>query len=137
VSNTGREAAVKARLCAAAQHLLDQGVRVIDVNRLARTAETSSVTTRKHWLHVAARLHLRSVTRRRSTTMPHGGVRHYERMVLIRRGRMAPSDIAPRIEAPTVAIEAGEGTPAATCPMSDQARKKRSIARLIAHSRPL
>jgi hypothetical protein len=137
-SNTGREAAVKARLCAAAQHLLDQGVRVIDVNRLARTAETSSVTTRKHWLHVAARLHLRSVTRRRSTTMPHGGVRHYERMVLIRRGRMAPSEVAPRIEAPTVTVAAGEGTSeAAACPMSDQARKKRSIARLIVHSRPL
>jgi hypothetical protein len=108
------------------------------VNRLARTAETSSVTTRKHWLHVAARLHLRSVTRRRSTTMPHGGVRHYERMVLIRRGRMAPSEVAPRIEAPTVTVAAGEGTSeAAACPMSDQARKKRSIARLIVHSRPL
>jgi hypothetical protein len=132
-SNAGREAAIKARLCAAAQQLLDQGVRVIDVGRLAKAAQASSVTTRKHWLHVASRLHLRSVNRRRATTMPNGGVRHYERMVLMCRGRMVPTTTGAPVAPPDSAILAG----AQPCgeghrPMSDQACKKRSIARLIA-----
>ena len=137
-SNSGREAVVKARLCAAAQQLLDQGVRVIEVSRLARAAQASTVTTRKHWMHVAARLHLQSVTRRRATAMPNGGVRHYERMVLIRRGRLVP-ETAASLAAPSDSAIQADAQPceAKRSPMSDQARKKRSIARLIARSSPL
>jgi hypothetical protein len=38
---------VIARLCAAAQQLLDGGARVIEVTQLARAAQVSVVTTRK------------------------------------------------------------------------------------------
>jgi len=91
-SNAGREAAVKARLCAAAQQLLDQGVRVIDVDRLATVAQASVVTARKHWTHVAARLHLRTAT-------PAGSDATGRRALLRAHGAAAPGPLgaaAPR-----------------------------------------
>jgi hypothetical protein len=137
-SNSGREAAIKARLCAAAQQLLDRGEHVIDVSRLAKAAQASTVTTRKHWAHVAARLHLRSVTRRRATAMPNGGVRHTERMVLIRRGRVAPPTAAAPIATPDHQQELGDlPSEDERRPMKDHARKKQSIARLITRRSPL
>jgi hypothetical protein len=130
-SNAGREAAVKARLCAAAQQLLDRGMRVLDVNRLATAAHVSVVTVRKHWGHVAARLHLRSVTRWQRAAMPRGGERVYERMVLVRRGRWVPPQrglphqpIAEESTRDQKARELGQT-------MRDQARKKSLVTRPI------
>jgi hypothetical protein len=135
-SNGGRERATKARLCAAAQQLLNQGAKVIAVDDLAKAAQASVSTVRRHLVHVAARLHLRLLTRRRTVAMPRGGLRQHERLVLLRRGRVAP----PPPERPH---QEGEVETAATTGVSsaaprlmiDRARKKRSIARLI-HHRP-
>jgi hypothetical protein len=131
-SNAGREAAVKARLCAAAQQLLDQGVRVIDVERLTSAARVSPATTRKYWAHVAARLRLRSLRRRHTAAMPRGGERSYERMVLVQRGRWA----APRVEpqhTPEMSASTGEAGLSRTtaAAMNDQARNHRFVTRLI------
>jgi hypothetical protein len=131
-SNAGREAAVKARLCAAAQQLLDQGVRVLGVNRLADAAGSSVVTVRKHWAHIAARLHLRTATRWRRAAMPRGGERSYERMVLVRRGRWAP----PRSERPPLSPPPEEraSAPAAEREgpaMVDHARNRSLLTRPI------
>jgi len=131
-SNAGREAAVKARLCATAQQLLDHGVRVIDVQRLASAAHASVVTVRKHWAHVAARLHLTWVTRRQRAAMPRGGARTYERMVLLRRGRWVP----PRRErqpppAPQDAVESRRAADATGPATVDQARNRSLVTPLI------
>jgi len=135
-SNSGREGAVKVRLCAAAQQLLDQGTRVIDAVMLATGAQVSVATTRKHWLHVAARLHLAMHTRRRAVVMPKGGTRTVERMVLVRRGRVVPARAEPPREE-QLAVESTEGVCATTvgAPMTDQARKKGMIASVIHRSR--
>ena len=135
-SNAGRAAAVKARLCAAAQQLLDLGVRVISVEQLTRAAMASVVTTRKHWLHIAARLRLRAVRRRQLAAMPRGGQRSYERMVLVRRGRWVPprtpSDHLPKASTMSATgADALETMPA----MRDQARNRSFITRLI-HRKP-
>jgi hypothetical protein len=135
-SNGGRERAGKAGLVAAAQQLLDQGARVIGAGELAAAAQMSVVTTRRHLAHVAARLRLRIVTRRRAVAMPRGGVRHYERVVLMRRGRQVPMVAdEPRAE-PSRQCDTDEhaGSPLPGPAMMDQARKKAWIACLIHHS---
>jgi hypothetical protein len=131
-SNAGRERVVKARLCAAAQQLLDSDTRVIDVERLAEAAQVSVVTTRKHWLHVAARLGLRAVRRRQLAAMPRGGERSYERMVLVRRGRWVPpsSDHQRTPAALDSQPRVAEQDPAPPA-MSDQARNRSFVTRLI------
>jgi hypothetical protein len=126
-SNAGREAAVKARLCAAAQQLFDRGVRVIDVDRLAIAAQASVVTARKHWAHVAARLHLRVATRWRRSAMPRGGERAYERMVLVRRGRWVP----PRQERRPSETGKPDHDVDEPVPMVDHARKRSLVTPLI------
>jgi hypothetical protein len=145
-SNVGREHAVKARLCAAAQQLIEQGKRVIDVPLLAGAGQVSEVTVRKHWAHVAARLHLTMQERRRQAVMPRGGVRTYERQVLVVRGRlvrgwrMRPQHTVRR-EAAGCAEEVGgtEGSGGATCgmtgeePTMDQAGKKALMTSVIHH----
>jgi hypothetical protein len=125
-SNGGRETVTKERLCAATQRLLGQGVRVIDVAMLAEAAQTSVVVTRKHWRHVAARLHLAMHTRRRAATMPRGGTRSVARMVLVRKGRVVPP------QRPGRATEPDDQTPA----MKDHARDHTPAIRLIRHRRP-
>jgi hypothetical protein len=128
-SNGGREQACKAALCAAAQHLLDTGIRVLDAAMLAAAAQTSVVTVRRHWRHVAARLHLTMVTRRRSVAMPRGGVRHYLRKVLVRRGRRVPEQPAPPCaERPVTASD--------QVPTIDQAHRRSFITRVIHRSKP-
>ena len=136
-SNAGRERAVKARLCAAAQQMLDGGVRVVDVQRLSEAAQASVATTRKHWLHVAARLGLRAVRRWHRCAMPRGGQRSYERMVLVRRGRWVPPR-SPTQRSPTVFEGLPEVTDRASPPpaMSDQARNRSFITRLIRRQAP-
>jgi hypothetical protein len=105
---------------------------VIEVGDLAVTAQASLITTRKHLVHVAARLRLRLVTRRRVTSMPRGGVRHYERQVLLRRGRYVPPSGARHRPEPAYEEAPEQGEVRAADPaMRDQARKKRFIARLI------
>jgi hypothetical protein len=89
-SNSGCEQAAKAQLCAAARGLLASGVRVIAADALAVAAQLSAVTPRRHLAHVASRLLLRLITRRRTVRMPRGGLRHYERLVLVRHGRRVP-----------------------------------------------
>ncbi len=128
-SNAGREAAAKARLCAAAQQLLDRAVRVIDVHRLASAAHASVGTVRKHWAHIAARLHLRIATRRERAAMPRGGARVFARMVLLRRGRWVPqrTDQQPLEARVSADATADETTPV----MCDQARKRSLVTRLI------
>jgi hypothetical protein len=127
-SNGGREQACKATLCAAAQHLLATGIRVIDVALLAAAAQASVVTVRRHWRHVAARLHLTMVTRRRSVAMPRGGVRHYLRKVLVRRGRRVPEQPAPPcVERPVTLCK--------PAPTIDQARRRSFITRVIHRER--
>lgn len=134
-SNGGRERAVKARLCAAAQVLLERGARVIEVGELAAAAETSVGTARRHLAHLAARFHLRLLTRRRTAAMPRGGVRHYERLVLTRRGRLVPALTAQHdIEPPAVDDPQPAGGSLASPGMMDRARKKRVIARPIHRS---
>jgi hypothetical protein len=103
-SNGGRERAAKARLCAAAQQLLDRGARQIELALLAGAAQASVATARRHLAHVAARLHLRLLVRRRTVAMPRGGVRQYERLVLLRRGRLVPASTSPQ-PAPPAADE--------------------------------
>jgi len=133
-SNGGRERAAKARLCAAAQQLLDRGKRVLEVGELAAAAQTSVGTTRRHVAHVAARLHLRLLTRRRVVSMPRGGVRHYERLVLLRRGRVVPERAAQQPSEQTERDHFFSEGPVSVGPtMMDQARKKRSIARSTHH----
>jgi hypothetical protein len=141
-SNGGRERAAKARLCAAAQRLLDGGARVIEVGELALAAQASIGTARRHLAHLAARLHLRLLTRRRTAAMPRGGTRHYERLVLIRRGRFVPSSTAGQ-DAEPAAVDGSRPAGALASPVTmDRARKKRVIARPIyrsarPHRRPL
>ena len=133
-SNGGRERAAKARLCVAAQQLLDGGARVIEVGALAVGTQVSVVTVRRHMAHVAARLHLQLLVRRRMAAMPRGGVRTYERLVLVRRGRRVPKSPTLHEREPPAAEHSpntGELVEAQT--MTDQARKRRSIARLIRH----
>jgi hypothetical protein len=131
-SNAGRERAVKVRLCATAQQLLDGGVRVIDVQQLTEAAQVSVVTTRKHWLHVATRLRLRSVRRRQVAAMPRGGQRSYERMVLVRRGRWVPPNAVPRQAAEaSCALASSSGQLFEAPAMSDQARNRSYITRVI------
>jgi hypothetical protein len=131
-SNGGRERTVKERLCSAAQQLLDQGARLIEVSQLAAAAQASVGTVRRHLAHIAARLRLRLLTRRRTTAMPRGGVRHYERQVLLRRGRHVPPSMAQQgVELPAVAALQSEGAPLGSLVMIDRAGKKGVIARLI------
>jgi hypothetical protein len=120
-SNNGREALARDALAAAARELLDSGRRVLSVGDLAQVGRQSVVTVRRHMAAVASRLGLRLVQQRRVVTLPRGGRRAYERLVLMRRGRYAP----PReLEGALVAEEpSGEGI--------DQARNKHSITRLI------
>jgi hypothetical protein len=134
-SNGGRERLGKVGLCAAAQRLLDEGARVVEVGQLAAAAQVSVVTARRHLAHVAAQLHLQVVTRRRAVRMPHGGVRHYERAVLMRRGRAVPARAEPPCEEQLTA-EATEDVCATTvgAPMTDQARKRSCIASVIHRS---
>jgi hypothetical protein len=134
-SNGGREVATRERLCAAAQQLLDRGVRVIDVALLAETAQTSVVATRKHWRHIATRLHLSMHTRRRAAPMPRGGARSVARMVLIRKGRTVPP---PRPEPEHASgVEhhlSGETQAPPQAPaMSDHAQDQLSATGLIPH----
>ena len=131
-SNAGREAAAKARLCVAAQQLLDRAVRVIDVHRLASAAHASVGTVRKHWAHIAARLHLRMATRRERAAMPRGGARVFARMVLLRRGRWVPqrTDQQPLEARVSADATADETTPV----MCDQARKRSLVTRLISRA---
>lgn len=127
-SNSGRSEAAKARLCAAAQQLLDQGAKVLRVSTLTQLAGVSVNTTRKHWDHIGHTLGLRSVRRRHAVAMPRGGKRQYEYQALVRRGRAVP----PRSASIARGLEPsreGERPPGA--PMTDQACNKRSIARLI------
>ncbi len=132
-SNGGREQATKARLCAAAQQLLDQGAWVIEVGDLANAAQASVATVRRHCAHVAARLHLRLLTRRRTVAMPRGGVRHYERLVLLRRGRNVPAASSQSPELPDARSSPAADRAGERPTMMDQARKKRFIAGLIHH----
>ena len=135
-SNGGRERSVQARLCAAAQQLLDRGVRVIDVAMLAEAAQVSVVATRKHWRHVAARLHLAMHTRRRMAAMPRGGARSVPRMVLIRRGRAVPPQAPSQPpDADTVLDDAASEPLDRTPAMSDHARDRSLATRLIRHRR--
>jgi len=132
VSNGGRERAAKARLCAAAQHLLDGGRRMLEVSDLAAAAQASVSTTRRHLAHLAARLHLKLVTRRRTVRMPRGGMRHYERLILLRRGRVVLEATAhQQPPAPEHDRSSDGGESFTRLPMMDRARKKRSIARPI------
>ena len=131
-SNGGRERAGKARLCAAAQHLLDQGRRVIEVSDVAGATQLSIVTVRRHLAHIAAQLHLRLLTRRRTTAMPRGGVRHYDRQVLLRRGRIvppAPQQLGDEPPAENRLLPQDEALGSRV--MTDQACKKGIIARVI------
>ena len=128
-SNSGRATAAQARLCAAGQQLLDQGAALLKPAQLAMLAGVSVVTTRKYWEHVGRRLGLRSVRRRRLAAMPRGGMRSYDSMVLVRRGRAVPTQRAPDLRETTCLIEGA----AEEAGMMDQARNKRSIARLIYH----
>ena len=128
-SNGGRALAVKARLCAAAQQLLNQGTRVIDATILAAQAQISVVTVRKHWRHVAARLHLAMHTRRRAVVMPKGGTRTIERMVLVRRGRVVPP------QAPRPRAEDSQRPPQ-TAVMMDHAENQSSVTCVIRHRTP-
>ena len=134
-SNGGRELAVKERLCLATQQLIDRGVRVIDVNLLAETAQVSVVATRKHWRHVAARLHLAMHTRRRAAPMPRGGARSVARMVLIRKGRAVPPPRPdPERETGVAHHPAGEAH-AQLAATSDHARDQIPATGLIRHRR--
>ena len=134
-SNGGRELAVKERLCAAAQQLLERGVRVIDVALLAEAAQTSVVVTRKHWRHVATRLHLAMYTRRRTTPMPRGGARSVARMVLVRRGRVVPPQrLRPESETSVEHQNSSEPHSQASA-TRDHARDHISATRLIRHRR--
>lgn len=125
-SNSGRETVTKERLCAAARQLLDRGIRVIDAATLAEAAQTSVVAARKHWRHVAARLHLAMHTRRRAATMPRGGTRSIARMVLVCKGRAVPPQGQGR------STEQDDQTPV----MRDHARDHTPATRLIQHRRP-
>ncbi|HMQ30428.1 MAG TPA: hypothetical protein PKD53_06840 [Chloroflexaceae bacterium] len=134
-SNGGRERAGKARLCMAAQQLLAEGARVVEVGQLATAAQMSVVTARRHLAHVAARLHLRIITRRRAVRMPRGGVRHYERTVLIRRGRVVPIRAEPPHDERLSTGSTGDLCAAtAGALMTDQARKRSCIASVIHRS---
>jgi hypothetical protein len=126
-SNTGRERATIDRLLAATQQLLDDGKRVLDALIIARAADMSVVTVRKHWDVLASRLHLRVVKQRATYLMPRGGQRIQFHAVLLQRGRQVPpaTDTSPRIDPPA---------PIPAEPMLDQARNMRSITRVIRRS---
>jgi len=139
-SNGGREQAVKARLCAAAQQLIEQGKRVLDVTMLARAAEVSVVTVRKHWAHIAARLHLTMQQRRRQVVMPRGGVRHYERQVLVRRGRMvrrSGKEAVHHVGERRIACSTEREEGALDACTMDQADKRNFMTRVIHHHQPV
>jgi len=125
-SNAGRQATTRAQLVDAARQLLDRGIRVIGVDDLAAQTGVSVVTIRKHWMHVAARLQLRSITQRRAAPLARGGTRLYERQVLVRRGRWVPPPPAsdqPDVPEERAIISADDTT--------DQARNMASTTRLI------
>lgn len=131
-SNSGRSEAAKARLCAAAQQLLDQGERVLRVTTLTELAGVSINTARKHWEHIGRTLGLRSVRRRRAVAMPRGGTRQYEYQVLVRRGRAVPP-ASTAFARWSELVSEPEQPPDA--PMTDQARNKRSTAGLTHRER--
>lgn len=118
-SNAGRHNVAREALVAAATRLLDGGRRVVAVDDLAEATGASVATVRKHLAAVAGRLGLRVISQRRMRPLPQGGQRVYERAVLVRRGRSAPSAAAPALPAD----ETRQGT--------DQARNRYYITRLI------
>ena len=118
-SNMSRQEAAHTRLIAAAQQLLDSGTRVISVEMLADATGQSVVTIRKHLAAISGRLRLRMVNQRRMVSLPNGGQRPYERIVLMRRGR----DVPPADPAADVPTDGCEGT--------DQAHNKSLIMCLI------
>lgn len=101
--------------------------------RLTMSETAALYTVRRHLAHVAARLHLRLLTRRRTVAMPRGGVRHYERLVLLRRGRVIPPSPEPPHREPETETVAPGDQPGRSQTTIDRARKKRSIARVIHH----
>jgi len=126
-SNAGRQRALIDRLLVATQQLLDNGKRVLDAPMIARSANVSVVTVRKHWEALASRLHLRAVKQRGTHPMPRGGQRIQTRAVLVRRGRQVPPA--------TPSIPGEQSAPMSSGPMPDQARNMGSVTRLI--RRPL
>jgi hypothetical protein len=89
-SNAGRQERARDTLAEAARGLLAGGKRVLSVEDLAGASGQSVVTVRRHMAAVAGRLGLRVIIQRRTVTLPQGGRRDYERMVLVRRGRWVP-----------------------------------------------
>jgi hypothetical protein len=144
-SNAGRSEAARARLCAAAQQLLDRGDRVLRATTLTQLAGVSVNTTRKHWEEVGRKLGLQCVRRRHVVEMPRGGTRAYEHFALVRRGRAVP----PRqLLRPALDSAVGDGAIPKNHAgsdggdrggeaMIDQARNKQSIARVIHHQSAL
>jgi hypothetical protein len=121
-SNAGRQAAAYAALLAAAQQLLEGGMRQIDVQSLAAHAGVSVVTVRAHWQNIAARLHLKTITQRRMVQLPNGNRRSYARAVLLRRGRVVPRAVPDR----KLQQERQSGG-------TDQADNHTHVTRLISH----
>src|SRR4029079_7449826 len=97
--------------------------RVLDASMIARMANVSVVTVRKHWDVLASRLHLRSVKHPATYRMPRGGQRTHTRAVLVRRGRQVP---------PRHTIAPNEpSTPPQFALMTDHASNIGSFPRLI------
>jgi hypothetical protein len=126
-SNTGRERATIEGLLVTTQQLLDEGKRILDASMIARMANVSVVTVRKHWEVLASRLHLRAVKQRATYLMPRGGQRIQLRAVLVRRGRQVPpvTYTPPQRHLPA---------PMSSEPMLDQARNMESVTGLICRS---
>jgi hypothetical protein len=121
-SNAGRFATARAVLAEAAQRMLDNGQRIIDVDDLAGATELSVVTVRKHMAAIAGRLKLRLVKRRRMVTLPQGGTRVYVRTVLLRAGRI----VQPQVQKKSIIQE-----PVCCSDGTDQADNRGSITRVI------
>jgi hypothetical protein len=108
---------------------------VIDVAQLAEAAEVSVVATRKHWRHVAVRLHLAMHTRRRAAPMPRGGTRSIPRMVLVRRGRLVAPPTPSLIHKPGEKAACAPGEAAEASPVTRDHARDRSIATSVIHRR--
>ena len=130
-SNGGREQAMRATLADMVTKLQADGAQVIDVDDLAQATGASVVTVRKHMAALAGRLGLRLVQRRRTVRLPQGGQRSYQRTVLMRRGRAAPTTNAQ----PLPSLPAFELDPPAQG--MDQAGNMNTLTRLIYARRTL
>jgi hypothetical protein len=127
-SNRGRQAEAQRKLLTGVQQLLDDGKTVVGVEDIIEVTHQSPGTVRKYLSKVAMQLNLRLVQQRRGVTLPGGGKREYQRMVLVRRGRRVPPRLAP--------LELAEPPPGPLEQGIDHAHNKDPITCVIHRLRP-